>query len=289
MRISIISLLLFLPTLAFTHSGGLDQSGGHNCYVGSCAGSYHYHRGVQSWLDLPTIIFFLIAAVIFVVWYENKDGNFKFKIQRKKKAKFIDLHPPFNSKTGKFEWNGEWKQYFENGQLMSEGFFSDGKAVGQWSEYYQNGSLNHEVNYDWHDAPQLESFYYDNGQLKKRGYNKNGYRIGEWEHYYKNGQLAAKRDEDRNKWNGKQISYHENGTISFQGNFKNGKCVGTHKRFFESGRLEEEQRFKNFETIYHKIFYEDGTLSMHIEKKSNGKDISRFYDRFGTLTKSYKD
>ena len=60
------------------------------------------------------------------------------------------------------------------------------------------------------------------------------------------------------------------------------------KRFFESGRLEEEQRFKNFETIYHKIFYEDGTLSMHIEKKSNGKDISRFYDRFGTLTKVMK-
>ena len=96
-----------------------------------------------------------------------------------------------------------------------------------------NGSLKHEVNYDWHDAPQLESFYYDNGQLEKRGYNKNGYRIGEWEHYYKNGQLAAKRDEDRNKWNGKQISYHENGTIiSFQGNFKNGKCVGTHKKDF---------------------------------------------------------
>ena len=27
------------------HGGGLDGSGGHNCYVGSCAGTYHYHRG----------------------------------------------------------------------------------------------------------------------------------------------------------------------------------------------------------------------------------------------------
>ena len=30
------------PTNA--HGGGLDGSGGHNCYVGSCAGTYHYHR-----------------------------------------------------------------------------------------------------------------------------------------------------------------------------------------------------------------------------------------------------
>ena len=27
------------------HGGGLDGDGGHNCYVGSCAGTYHYHRG----------------------------------------------------------------------------------------------------------------------------------------------------------------------------------------------------------------------------------------------------
>lgn len=26
------------------HGGGLDSDGGHNCYVGSCAGTYHYHR-----------------------------------------------------------------------------------------------------------------------------------------------------------------------------------------------------------------------------------------------------
>ena len=29
------------------HGGGLDGSGGHNCNVGSCAGTYHCHR--PSW------------------------------------------------------------------------------------------------------------------------------------------------------------------------------------------------------------------------------------------------
>jgi hypothetical protein len=36
--------LMFGSTAANAHGGGLDSSGGHNCYVGSCAGTYHYHR-----------------------------------------------------------------------------------------------------------------------------------------------------------------------------------------------------------------------------------------------------
>jgi hypothetical protein len=32
------------PTEAFAHSGRTDSSGGHNCRVGSCAGTYHFHN-----------------------------------------------------------------------------------------------------------------------------------------------------------------------------------------------------------------------------------------------------
>lgn len=31
---------------SFGHGGGLDSDGGHNCRVGSCAGTYHCH---QAW------------------------------------------------------------------------------------------------------------------------------------------------------------------------------------------------------------------------------------------------
>lgn len=48
-----VGLLLFaiiLSTLFFSfpssaHSGRTDSNGGHNCNVGSCAGTYHYHNG----------------------------------------------------------------------------------------------------------------------------------------------------------------------------------------------------------------------------------------------------
>lgn len=47
MKIAGISLVLFLvsvsPSLA--HSGRTNSAGCHNCYTGSCAGTYHCHGG----------------------------------------------------------------------------------------------------------------------------------------------------------------------------------------------------------------------------------------------------
>lgn len=38
-------LLLFLTSSPVNaHSGRTDSSGGHNCNVGACAGTYHYHN-----------------------------------------------------------------------------------------------------------------------------------------------------------------------------------------------------------------------------------------------------
>ncbi len=43
----LVCSLVAEPVSAVTaHGGGLDSDGGHNCNVGSCAGTYHCH---QSW------------------------------------------------------------------------------------------------------------------------------------------------------------------------------------------------------------------------------------------------
>ncbi len=54
------------------HGGGLDSDGGHNCYVGSCAGTYHCHQargsgcGGGSQSRVPTISPSLAACVSFI-------------------------------------------------------------------------------------------------------------------------------------------------------------------------------------------------------------------------------
>lgn len=49
-RSFILSVILALgvslttPSTSVGHGGGLDWQGGHNCRVGSCAGTYHCHQ-----------------------------------------------------------------------------------------------------------------------------------------------------------------------------------------------------------------------------------------------------
>lgn len=48
----IIIMCLFFSTAGFSHSGGLDKKGGHNCSEkskrkGLCSG-YHYHRAAEA-------------------------------------------------------------------------------------------------------------------------------------------------------------------------------------------------------------------------------------------------
>jgi hypothetical protein len=44
LAIAIAMLSLGTASPAYTHGGGLDWQGGHNCRVGSCAGTYHCHQ-----------------------------------------------------------------------------------------------------------------------------------------------------------------------------------------------------------------------------------------------------
>lgn len=43
--LSLVSLVALAPSMVSAHGGGLDSNGGHNCNVGPCAGTYHYHGG----------------------------------------------------------------------------------------------------------------------------------------------------------------------------------------------------------------------------------------------------
>lgn len=43
--VSLLFLFFQLTSPVLAHSGRTDSSGGHNCNVGACAGTYHYHNG----------------------------------------------------------------------------------------------------------------------------------------------------------------------------------------------------------------------------------------------------
>ena len=61
--LSIIILLLLSSTPTHAHSGRTDSSGGHNCYVGACAGTYHYHNGGSGGYTPPAPRYVLPAPI----------------------------------------------------------------------------------------------------------------------------------------------------------------------------------------------------------------------------------
>lgn len=102
--------------------------------------------------------------------------------KRKEFLKKISNHHEeyFVTPSGKRE--GEYKNYFSNGQLKEEGFFKENKQEGLWKHWNENGWMNAEINFEngkkekifrtWYrNFPQLssESEYKNN---KKHGYTK---------------------------------------------------------------------------------------------------------------------
>ena len=217
------------------------------------------------------VILFCGAVCVLIKAYKAELDNF-FKSGRfsdEEKPTFISSHPPFNNEAKKYEWDGPWSQNFKNGQVMAEGTFSEGKEVGDWREYYDNGNLRVEKKFDRDGTRQFTSYYYENGNLHRRGLIEGGYRTGVWEQYHGNGQLFMKQNVDDDKRNGEEIWYFEDGTIEREKYFKNGKPIGVWKEYNMGGQLERETHYekysKSIETSYHENgpiewqrFYENG-------------------------------
>jgi len=62
---------------------------------------------------------------------------------------------------------GEWKGFYENGNLLWSGFYNKGLTVSKWTEYHNNG------------------------KVFTMGHYKNGEKIGVWSFYDKHGKKIA--------------------------------------------------------------------------------------------------
>ncbi|AWG20593.1 membrane-binding protein [Flavobacterium faecale] len=62
--------------------------------------------------------------------------------------------------------------YYENGQVMQEGFFKDGKLQGEWTSYDVNGNKSAVATYD-KGQKVGKWFYWNNSTLNEVDYSKN--------------------------------------------------------------------------------------------------------------------
>ncbi len=114
--------------------------------------------------------------------------------------------------------NGLFTQYYDSGQIESEGEFQNDKRVGNWKYFYENGNLMQEVNFNGDDFF-INSFFDQSGKKVL----ENG--TGDWLYAYE--------------------EYKSPERIVIEGHFANGKKDGDWICRFESGAKIYEEKFKD--------------------------------------------
>jgi antitoxin component YwqK of YwqJK toxin-antitoxin module len=172
--------------------------------------------------------------------------------------------------TGKYQNNlqeGKWTFYFRDGRIEQEGEFKNGLISGKWAWYYEDGKVEREEEFYNGKEEGFIVEYDEFGEIITKGEYFDGEKEGEW--YYKAGDhteigsyVAGLRD-------GKWKYFYDNDQLEYEGNYIQGNPDGKHKYYHENGLLKEEQYF-----------------AMGIKEKHWKK-----YDKYGNLliTISYED
>jgi antitoxin component YwqK of YwqJK toxin-antitoxin module len=188
-------------------------------------------------------------------YYEN--GNKKYSVKKlsdKKQFEHFWYHENGNPKKlehkllDKDERIGEYKEWYENGQLEKTGtYVSNYERNGQWIEYHKDGSKR------------IEAEFKNDNFLIHNCWNKKGEQIltdgtGLYINEYSifDGIIDRNEQEYKNyKRHGKQYSY-SNGKLTLYQEMFEGKEHGVTKSYDDNGNLEEESIYENGKEISRK-------------------------------------
>jgi len=142
---------------------------------------------------------------------------------------------------------GEWKYYYQDGQLKSIGkhsakakFGNSSSKIGEWITYYNNGQIESIAYYSNPGGRKKGEWktFHQNGQLKEIGNYLDGQSIGEWKNYHENGQLKETGSRKGIQRIGEWKTYYNNGQIRSIGNYLDGGKSGEWKYYNKNGSEE---------------------------------------------------
>ena len=170
---------------------------------------------------------------------------------------------------------------FANGILLSEGITDmAGLRQGKWTEFYEGGEVKSEGNYKNSNRVGKWKFYFPNKTIEVSGsYDSKGRQDGEWQWFYANGQLMREANYDAGTLEGEFVEYDENGEEVSKGNFVEGTEEG-HWFYKRNQSIEEGDYTDGMRTGLWKTWYEPGVIAAEIEYDQdlmNGK-YTIYYD-----------
>jgi len=109
----------------------------------------------------------------------------------------------FFSEDGRFDPSHAVIEYNKNGKKIFEGFLSSWNPAyrnGDFTEYFENGNIKIKGSYDREVKVGNWIENYENGKLKSKGGYLNDTKNGKWEEYYENGNIKLKSEYSQPVW-----------------------------------------------------------------------------------------
>jgi antitoxin component YwqK of YwqJK toxin-antitoxin module len=159
---------------------------------------------------------------------------------------------------------GNWKYFYGNGYLESEGSYKNGEYDGKWIKYQDPEVIETRLRYD-KKIPQdsiLDLQLPKNNILEIQNY-KEGFRDGEFIQFGYNSIYKPKRilNYKKGELDGKSIMYYDNGLIFYEQNYSEGKLNGYERLYYKNGQLKQEGKFiQDKATGVFKLYNESGVL-----------------------------
>lgn len=184
------------------------------------------------------------------------------------------------------ETTGVWEFYYETGKLRMRGMLFKGASYGFWEYFFESGEKSMEgIVYGKNKEGEWKVFY-ENGQIKEVGEYKSSKRQGSWKSYFEDGLLRGEIEYEEDF--GRYTEYDHAGKVVGEGPKMGAKQVGLWRYFADDGTLQSEGEFvegkKNGEwTSYYPI----GKISSK-GKFENGEPVGtwEYYFENGNVSAS---
>ena len=185
---------------------------------------------------------------------------------------------------------GEWKYYYENGEIKAVGSFNNDLLIGKWIYYHLNKELQQIGEYENGKPIVVWKWYYKNKQLHRietfvkgkeegeiieydslgivitKGIYINGIKDGSW-YYFINDFIEEGYYIDGEK-QGEWITKYMNGNTSFKGKYINGIPDEKHIYYHQNGKVKLSGKYSNGQKEGEwKKFNENGELLLSIQYK----------------------